>query len=358
MPTIKEYRKLPGTGTRFEGSRFIAGVRKSCTLWLAADHLLMIFGMQFIQEFKRFYLRDIQALTVRKTDVAKHWTIVLGVLTVLFGVLGFVIKDSVGSWILWSICAFFGIFASINAAKGPSCIVEIKTAVQTEELSSLKRLRHARKTISILRPLIDEAQGKLTAEEIITQTGAAFQRASQNPETLAASLNIASTLKYCSGRIHQILFSLLLFVGLLDVLHFYFHPLWLIIIESMIALSLVGLTITALIKQSGTDVSAGLRRATWITSAYLGLSYLIAIGEGVAVSASNPTIAQDELAIFQYYSELNPLETPWLFGILIFTSTCSILLGFIGFVFTRNFREQKNIATAPPTPNINSSANP
>ena len=354
---MKEYRKLPGRGTRFEGSRLIAGVRKSCTMWLAADHLLLIFSAHFCQEFKRFYLRDIQALTVRKTDVARHWTIVLGVLAGLFALIALAVKDPIGSWILWGCFAFWGVLALINAVRGPSCIVEIKTAAQTEELSSLKRLRNARKTLSILRPLIDEAQGKLTAEEILTQAGAALQRAKENPDALSSVfLKGVGPLKSCSARLHQMLFSLLLFDGILNAINIYFHPVWLLVVESLLALSLVAIAITALIKQQETDLTEGLRRITWIATGYIVLAHFIAVGVGFAVAAGDPSISQDQWAMFQRVSELDPLETPWLFGILLFVTLCSIILGTIGIVLAIKFRTQKMKAAIPPLLNVTPSA--
>ena len=167
MARPKEYRKLPGRGTRLEGTRWIAAFRKGCRLWLAADHILLILSTRFSQEFKRFYFRDIQAITIRKTNSARTASIVLGIFAVIFAAIGFAVNNTVGRGILWIIAGFFTLLTLINAARGPSCITEIKTAAQTEELSSLKRLHTAQKTLAILRPLIEDAQGKIAHEDIL-----------------------------------------------------------------------------------------------------------------------------------------------------------------------------------------------
>jgi hypothetical protein len=150
MAAEKEYKKLPGRGTRFEGARLIAGTRRACRLWVGKDHVLMILSSYFTEEFKRFYFRDIQAITIRKTNSARNLSIVLAIIATPFGVGAIFVRDPVGIGFLIGAFVLFAGSAIVNLLLGPRCVVEIKTAVQTEELSSLQRLRVARKTIGIL----------------------------------------------------------------------------------------------------------------------------------------------------------------------------------------------------------------
>jgi hypothetical protein len=62
--------------------------------------------------------------------------------------------------------AFFLLFLILNFFWGPSCKVQLRTAVQTEELASLSRVRQARRILNRIRPMIIEAQGQLTPEEV------------------------------------------------------------------------------------------------------------------------------------------------------------------------------------------------
>ncbi len=340
MAKNKEYRKLPGRG----------GVRKSCRVWLAADHLLMIFSTMFNQEFKRFYLRDIQAITVRKTNTAFIWTGACLTFAGFFVLLSFGLKDTVGVWVLRSIAGFFLLCAALNAIGGGSCIAEIKTAVSTEELSSLKRLRHARKTLAILRPLIDEAQGKMTSEQLVSETSAAWQRANQNPlapSIVSTAQFPAAPLKSCSGRVHQSVFFLLLISGTLAALLIYFHPVVLIVLASLFDLALAAVAITALIQQQGSDVTPGLRRLTWIAGGYIGLSYLVSIAVGFGLAIAEPT-NNNQWKMLERIAEFNPLETPWLLALLIFNLICSLGLGIIGINLNKKFRDQKKAAVPPP----------
>jgi hypothetical protein len=60
MKAPKLYQRLPGT-------RIIsAGTRTS--LWLAPDHLLALERTVGSERYRRFYLRDIEAVIVRRTS--------------------------------------------------------------------------------------------------------------------------------------------------------------------------------------------------------------------------------------------------------------------------------------------------
>src|SRR5689334_4799537 len=97
----KEYRKLKGRGVRRQG--WIAGSRTFCSLWVGADHFLQIDSTGgFVEEYKRFYFKDIQALYCRKTNKGLITTIILA-----FFVLGFLfltwITTLVGLQIFWAV---------------------------------------------------------------------------------------------------------------------------------------------------------------------------------------------------------------------------------------------------------------
>ena len=51
------YRKLPGTRRGF--------IQKS-SVWAGPDHLLLVRGSRFRDEYKRFYYRDVQAMAVAR----------------------------------------------------------------------------------------------------------------------------------------------------------------------------------------------------------------------------------------------------------------------------------------------------
>jgi hypothetical protein len=73
--------------------------------------------------------------------------------------IGFIIFNSTISFLV-------GMPLLLNNLLGPTCTCHLRTAVQTEELPSLSRVRRVRRVLNRIRPLIVAAQGQLTSEEV------------------------------------------------------------------------------------------------------------------------------------------------------------------------------------------------
>lgn len=159
----REYIKL--TPPRRTPGLAIITVSRS-NLWLGSDHLLCVESEGFNESYRRFYFRDIQAITLRKTPRALIIGLVTGVLTAFFGVLAFSVNDEAGRWVLGILATVCGIPFLLNLLSGPTCQCELRTAVQTEKVPSMSRVRRAQRVLKRIRPLIVEAQGQLPAEEI------------------------------------------------------------------------------------------------------------------------------------------------------------------------------------------------
>ncbi len=74
--------------------------------------------------------------------------------------------------ILGAGAAVFLLALILDLAAGPSCVCHVRTAVQTEELASLSRMRRARRVLDRLRLFIVRVQGQLAPEEIAARLGA------------------------------------------------------------------------------------------------------------------------------------------------------------------------------------------
>lgn len=152
--------------------RFAAVGQARAALWLGDDHLLLVETSGITETYKRFFFRDIQAVTIRRTSRRKIWNWVLSaplVLCALFVAFrAFDVRwiDGGEAGVLTVVGVVFGIPLLINNLLGSTCTCQLRTAVQTEELPSLCRLRKTRKVLAKIRPLIAAAQGQLTAEEV------------------------------------------------------------------------------------------------------------------------------------------------------------------------------------------------
>jgi hypothetical protein len=176
MADEPKYKRLTRARPR---SRFAIISTGNSSLWLGPDHVLCIDSSGYTENYKRFYFRDIQAFIVRKTDVYKYTSLVLGILGLFLAVIAFVPSGTAMRVVLFSFAAFFLLCMLLNLLFGPTTLCYLQTAVQVESLPSLHRLRKARKVLNVLRPLIANAQGELAPEEIARRFGGTHAQGAQ-----------------------------------------------------------------------------------------------------------------------------------------------------------------------------------
>jgi len=169
--TPPTYKKVPGRGTNFV---------ERVTLYLAPDHLLYVSSTGFTESYRRFYFRDIHALTVRKTITGPLLSAFWGTL-LFFCLVGALSTGSAVGWLWWGIpgTLFFALLLG-NVLRGPTCVCEIHTAVQSRRLYSVNRLRRAERFLAVLRPLLFAAQGQVAPDELRQRIDAARQTAFAN----------------------------------------------------------------------------------------------------------------------------------------------------------------------------------
>ena len=157
------YRRLTRSRAR---SLFGVVSTSRSSLWVGPDHLLSIDTTGYTERYKRFHFRDIQAIIIRRTESWKVAGLVFGLIALLLGMIALATGEPVVGWIFGPLAGLFALAFALNLAAGPSCAAFLRTAVQTEQLVSLKRLRRARRALERLRPAIAAAQGQMTPEEI------------------------------------------------------------------------------------------------------------------------------------------------------------------------------------------------
>lgn len=175
----QRYERLPGTGYRqlvpgwamvllfFVIGIFVLLLRgRRVQLWRGEDHLLVVDWDGYREYYKRINYRDIQSVVIRKTAEGLIANVLMGVVMLMLIGLGVAVGDSVGMTILFVLAGIFGLFLLGNVLQGATCKCQLRTAVQTEDLHSLARLRTARKALDQLRPMIVAAQGELQPVEI------------------------------------------------------------------------------------------------------------------------------------------------------------------------------------------------
>lgn len=350
MSQPKEYRKLPGRGNRREGT-FIVGTVRQSRLWLGKDHLLLVDSTLVSQDLKRFFFRDIQAITVRKTHTGRTMNIVMAALTALFCWFGLLVSDEVGRGILFFIAAVFGLVLIINSLFGPTCECHLQTAVQREQLPSLGRLRTARKVLERLRPRIEQAQGNLSADE--ARERAAVLAAAPVAPALSRP-GVVPDVRAYRGSFHTILFALLVVDGLLNLAAVFANSEPLAVLQMVVIFGTVLTLVAALIRQQDTDLSSTVRRATWTVLGYLCVLLVFGFVLHVAHAAQSPGEFRNEYTALKHYASLDPFEHTWLLVSFIVLGICSTALGIVGVVLMSRFNRDRELAAAaadtPPPP--------
>ncbi|HYW48074.1 MAG TPA: hypothetical protein VE959_34740 [Bryobacteraceae bacterium] len=146
----ERYRKLPGRRR---------GFIKGSSVWLGAGHLLLVRSSRFREEYKRFQLRDIQAIVVARTPrfAISTRAFTIGVLWLV----AYMALRNTLPWapaVLWSGAAgLVGAWIYVCAAR--SCACRIYTAVSRDDLPSLYRTWTARKFLAEVEPRIAQEQG-------------------------------------------------------------------------------------------------------------------------------------------------------------------------------------------------------
>jgi hypothetical protein len=164
----QKYKRL--TRERGQAQFSIITMTRS-SLWLGDDHLLLVETTGYSETYKRFFFRDVQAFTVYKTKTRVVWNwiwaIILTLSLLIIWASTYDNLEAPGALIAASIVlVVFGMPLLLNNLFGPTCSCQIRTAVQTEALPSLCRVRKTQKVMNRIRPLIIAAQGQLTGEEV------------------------------------------------------------------------------------------------------------------------------------------------------------------------------------------------
>jgi len=295
-----EYKRLPGKKKNFLVGKY--------TLWLAADHVLHIYARFGFEDYKRFYFTDIQAITVQKTAGGWIQSLVFGILAALFGIF-LLWADGLGKIFpgIMTVALFLGVI--LNWLRGPTCKTTLQTAVQTEVLHSLHRLRTALKVMDRLKDLIHRVQGPLNSE-VYGRLPANVRKTPPAPAARRKAQKADTGLRNEAGRAHLILYALLVFDGLLLVLHASLHDITLTLIGMFVSMTIAIVTIIALIKQTGSNISQGLRILTWTTLGYVCVVFTLGYIIGMVIAFENPAMAANQWELLKRLSAMSLLENP------------------------------------------------
>ncbi|MBM3876692.1 MAG: hypothetical protein FJ386_08250 [Verrucomicrobia bacterium] len=306
------------------------------TYWLADDHLLVVREEGFHERYRRFYLRDIHALVISHTRTGMVINIVLGAVAA-FCVFGALTSTPFAliSFLL-VVAAIAALFLAINVLLGPTCECVMRTAVQTERLPGIGRLRGARKLSAALVKAAGELQRDIPVGAAPPPLPGAPVPVARPPSGFAPVPPLP--IRHYHGRAHAIAFTLMLVDSALVLGYALLEYKAIEYLNMALTLVELGFIVAAIVKQQGTDMAAPVRRVLWTTVIYYALGMVAAFVLAIYIGISSG----DEVDI----ENLRPSSHIALFTLYVVSSGYLLAAGLIGWSALIRFRRAQPGATS------------
>ncbi len=327
---VNGYRRLPGRD---------ASLIHRSELWLGADHLLRVDMQGVTETYRRFYFGDIQAIIVRTTRQWIGEVIATSVVPVpLLALALFSVGELAWLWYVPFGLAVLGLLVVL--ARGKSCECYLKTAVQMDRLSSLKRLRTARQFIALVKPLIEQAQGTLAAADYQQRLQTLGAPTTAAPPVIASARRPvpARILRHSRGRLHLAVCLLLLGDAVHSAVELVAETETLDTIGLILFFAMLGLCVVTVVRQANTDLPGSLKRLAWIVMVYFIVIVLVGIGYAITWMMTHPGGSISQM------SEENDLV---MFALTAVSLLCSTALVASGLLMLRRWWQLGR--PAPPT---------
>lgn len=333
------YIRLPGRAQRHGGPSVLAAERYR--LWLGSDHLLHVTGTRYRETYKRFYFRDIQALSLRKTRTGAVWSIVLGSLAAPLLAVALSVEIRAGEYFRGVGMVLFGapgalclLLLLFNMAFGPTCICHLRTAVHVEELPCLGRLRTAERVFDRLKVIIEEVQGRVQPE--MTQRRPPEMVMLPGPKLAKPP----PAVRHSTARAHEILLYLL-FIDLIPTALARVFPdnQQLGSLQYMTFTGVLGCSIAAAVIQRSTDIPRSIKSIPWILIGYAVARTLIGVGQSFTIFVQ--MVGQGKAPFEALPRHIESFEaSPLFLGLTIIGVLLHVTLGSVGVVLLRDFRRR------------------
>jgi len=320
------YRRLPG-----KKKGFFVGYH---TLWQGSDHLLQVYSRLGVEDYKRFYFNDIQAVITRKTAAGRIQNIVLAAFAGLFGLLGAVFG---GGWLIFyaSIAGVLALILLMNSFKGPTCETYLMTAVQTEKLHSLHRIKTTQPVMNQLRSLIEQRQGRINPETVDRQSFRPIGK--HTPQTLPDdNKQIHREPTHEKGKVHLLLFSLLIFEGLIAVAGFLFSHVAVTLTGSAVMMLSGICVVLALVRQRESNLKKALRALTWAALGCVCFSFVVGYIISLGLAFRHPEILRNQWELLKLFSNTSPWESPLMMTANMIGLGGAAFIGIPGLFFLKN----------------------
>ena len=302
------------------------------SIWLAEDHLLLCEDVQFLERYKRFYFKDIQALIIRKTSNSFIVSLVAFTLALIF--LFFLVHAKKGWNIFWGILVGFNaLILVINIIKGQSCVTYLQTAVQKEEFKSLNRIKKFNKFLAKIKPIIFTIQGDIDPQALAIKYQTSFDE-----REVKTALDFQPILQ--GSLIHTLLASFLLIWSLM-VGAVYLLPNPVLYFLILILYSVISvLNIMAVVRQYKMNLQSNLKNWAWGSLVFMGvcLIFTYTLFFIVTMQVAKTHLNPNEYSAFDMIKRIP--DNSFVNTILLIVFYSSILLGIVGLFLSAKPRSE------------------
>jgi hypothetical protein len=336
---VSNYRALPGSAPSFS----VGFTRNS--LWLGNDHVLFIKRHGYVEDYKRFYFKDIQAILIRRTSAFVVLNMVFGVLLLSCLILHYLGAmawgwDPIGHVFLgiWTVLLF--LMLGINIIKGPTCSTSLHTAVHAEQISSMSRTRSSLRTMEILKHKIEEVQGQLT-EEVLLQ----HPNIQAPPVILPPPIGVTTKKLFdgYKGGTHLALFLVMLLDAVVTLISIFDRNKIYMFAGTFVSGALWILLLMALVKQRHADLPRMVTSITWGVLIFGAIYYGISYFTWIVAAMQYPQYGGSQWEMIKRLWEMSPLDHPGILFLYIISIVCSLSLAIPGLIILLRSRNIKKM---------------
>jgi hypothetical protein len=236
----------------------------------------------------------------------------------------------------------------INFFRGPTCETYLLTAVQTEKLHSLHRLKITQPVMNRLRSLIEQRQGRINPETFDRQSAYPFPNQTQLSSPGRNRQNQTAQ-KPEKGRVHLALFVLLVVDSVSIAFSFFYTHVALSLLSTAVSMGMGICVIVALVKQHESNLKQSLRTMTWAALGYVCFSFVAGYVVSITLTFKHPEIWQNQWELFKLLSSISPWDSPLLMAVNIIALSGALFIGIPGLLMLKNPQQVIHKAAALPT---------
>lgn len=302
----------------------------SASVWLGPDHLLSAVKQHYTETYKRFYFKDIQMITMTRSNVDAALSILLFVALVISAAI------AVANLIVGGILCALSLAALLwNLYLGHTCKCTVYTAVQSSHLKGVNRVRVFRRLLETVQPLIEAEQGAFVPE--VTDSGDPLVTRQAPPEIIAVpareQTDSPSDRVHINRKVHTWVFALMFLMGITLIGDMFIASSIKDLFDSAMYVSEVILAIVAVRRQKDSTMPKELRTATWLSVGLpLCLTILIPFINAVYLGATSDLAANPIT-----YESIVRIQSPDLFPFIAVVGALFIVLAASGMMFLRRY---------------------